>query len=405
MKYFYILGRNPALSAAEVLALHPDGKIVACANDILILESPDAGNNVMFRLGGTIKAGFLQDGIYGKEDLEAVCEGLFYGNDVKIKKNFGISYYTLENKDNELFTQDEVNQLGMGLKRKLASDGGRIRFVTSREPKLSAVIVEKNHLLDQGCEFVIIGNNEGFYVGVTSWVQEFESASHRDFGRPARSMKVGMVPLQLAKIMLNLGRVSEGKIVLDPFCGFGTILSESLFMGAHVIGSDIERKMILGTERNLKWTQKEFGIQNVEYNFFQSPVEEIALHIDPQSIDAIVTEPFLGSVTNTASRMENIQELAKLYVASFEQFAKVLKPGGRVVFLFPAYKQQGQQTVKVSDSVLPAIKKFGFLPIVLIPEELATHYDLKTTHSLLYSRPDQHVLREVMVFEKTFDLK
>jgi site-specific DNA-methyltransferase (cytosine-N4-specific) len=44
---------------------------------------------------------------------------------------------------------------------------------------------------------------------------------------------------QLAKSFLNYASVQSGEIVLDPFCGSGTTLIESLLYGVHAVGIDI----------------------------------------------------------------------------------------------------------------------------------------------------------------------
>jgi len=45
--------------------------------------------------------------------------------------------------------------------------------------------------------------------------QDFRAYEIRDFKRPVRDIKRGMIPLRLAKIMLNLA--DEGKIILKSF--------------------------------------------------------------------------------------------------------------------------------------------------------------------------------------------
>ena len=39
--------------------------------------------------------------------------------------------------------------------------------------------------------------------------------------------------------------MKQGQTLLDPFCGFGTILHEAGLQGIKIIGNDIEKEMIL----------------------------------------------------------------------------------------------------------------------------------------------------------------
>lgn len=67
----------------------------------------------------------------------------------------------------------------------------------------------------------------------------------RDYGRPARDARVGMLPPKLAQIMLNLSVKDEKSgTVLDPFCGTGVLLQEAALAGFDFIGSDIEPRMV-----------------------------------------------------------------------------------------------------------------------------------------------------------------
>jgi len=49
----------------------------------------------------------------------------------------------------------------------------------------------------------------------------------------------GSMSPKLARCMVNLSRVTEGKLLLDPFCGTGGILIEAGLIGCKVVGSDI----------------------------------------------------------------------------------------------------------------------------------------------------------------------
>jgi len=68
---------------------------------------------------------------------------------------------------------------------------------------------------------------------------------------------VGMLPPKLAQTIVNLATgptpPTEDTIILDPFCGTGVILQESLLMGYGAYGTDLEPRMIDYTRENLAW--------------------------------------------------------------------------------------------------------------------------------------------------------
>ena len=61
------------------------------------------------------------------------------------------------------------------------------------------------------------------------------------------------MPPRLARMMVNLSSCGKGKVLLDPFCGVGTILQEALLEGASVIGTDANAWCVKASEENLDW--------------------------------------------------------------------------------------------------------------------------------------------------------
>jgi len=123
---------------------------------------------------------------------------------------------------------------------------------------------------------------------------------------------------KLARILVNLSLVKKGKILLDPFCGTGGILLEGGLIGAKLIGSDIENKMIDGCKETLE----HYKIKN--YKLHCSDIGEIGKFID--SVDAIVTDFPYGKATTTKG-----EEMDKLYDRAFKSISEVLKKNGRAV--------------------------------------------------------------------------
>jgi len=427
-QYVFILGRNPELSAAEIKAVLPQAKVILENDSFLVLEIGDevpgqarddkGGCQVLLnRLGGTIKIGK----IIGQEITADIIAGEIQQMGSRItrlteqrqsfgresgttgkKINFGLSYYDCPKDD-----------LGMAVKKELKQAGISSRLVTSREKTLSSVVVTKNKCQ----EFLVLGfispslfdklrvtlslsnvssqpsptrgegglsNGRNRWLAKTCAVQEFEDYSARDYGRPIRDLVSGSLPPKLAQIMINLAQASQSAVILDPFCGSGTILQEAILMGyKNVVGSDKSDKAVEDTKKNLEWLGKKFEIRNSKFEVLQSEVGQISSKV--KKVDAIVTEPYLGPALRGGESREQIEktvsELESLYLTAFAEFAKVLSPSGRIVIIFPWFKQ-----FNLTLNIFTQIKKLGFSQL--------------DQNGLVYGRPDQRVFRRIHIFSR-----
>ena len=100
----------------------------------------------------------------------------------------------------------------------------------------------------------------------------------------------GSMNPKLARCMVNLSRVKEGQLLLDPFCGTGGILIEAGLIGCKVVGSDIYWKMKNGTAINLDY----YGI--TDYRTFNLDVRELKMY---EKVASVVTDPPYGISTST----------------------------------------------------------------------------------------------------------
>ncbi len=97
------------------------------------------------------------------------------------------------------------------------------------------------------------------------------------------------MPSKMARCMVNLAHAKSESLLLDPFCGTGTSLIEATYIGCHAVGVDAQRRMILGTQKNLQ----HFGIQ--AEGLLLADSRKIPL----LKVDAIVTDPPYGRSSST----------------------------------------------------------------------------------------------------------
>jgi len=108
---------------------------------------------------------------------------------------------------------------------------------------------------------------------------------------------------KLARCMVNLAQPKTGDLVLDPFCGTGTMLIEAALIGCQVLGLDVQRRMARGTRRNMI----HFGIKP------DGLIVADARSIPIVRVDCIVTDPPYGTSSTTLKRTTKqiIEEVLK----------------------------------------------------------------------------------------------
>jgi len=401
MKYFFILGNHPSISVAEISATISDIQNAKLHNNNVFVfdtEEKFITEKLIRKLGGTIKIGILESSTsrYNPEKIFKLSKDLLSPTDGKYK--FGISYY-----GNSKFN---TKTIGMKIKSYLKEKDVSCRWVISKEATLSSVVVTTNKLCDRGIEIVLIEDKHNVLIGKTLAVQPFKELSFRDYDRPAKDSKSGMLPPKLAQIMINLSKISEDQTLLDPFCGSGTVLMEGLLMGIKkVIGSDISKKAVEDTKINTGWAIDKFNITNHDYSAMLWSATELSKFLGKESIDAIVSEPYLGPQRGDHEIRKVKQELEDLYSKSIKEFKKVLKKHGRVVMLWPTFVTNRDMRITNSTSsktdlsfINPSYS--GFKIINPIPAELRSD-KIKTTNrnTLIYGREGQRVWREIVILE------
>ncbi|MCQ6253373.1 TIGR01177 family methyltransferase [Methanocaldococcus sp.] len=134
----------------------------------------------------------------------------------------------------------------------------------------------------------------------------------------------GCILPKLARAMVNLARVKEGDIVLDPFCGTGGFLIEAGLIGAKLIGCDIDWRMSSGTLINLEeynLIDKVIKVKRLDAKYVKDFLNELGI----KEVDAIVTDPPYGISTAKKGEIENILKI----------LPDVIKKNGYFVFAYP----------------------------------------------------------------------
>lgn len=391
--------------------------IKACSSELVVIETdkPLDAEKLQPKLGGVIKIVKIFDTFQkkGKELPSQVLETYFtfktiksqYFTEYSGKKQFGVSLYSL---DPAVRFRDENQRLAFLIKKILQAEAQSVRAVIPQFPaqNLSSVLVGENQLLQKGAEIVIIAGSQKLFVGKTLTVQNYEDYGRRDYQRPARDERVGMIPPKVAQSMINLAGPLKGlDYILDPFCGSGTLLQEAIFMGYRAVGADLDQKAVENSEKNLEWFRNRYHVAPNRYKLMKSHAAEISLQMTGYSIAAVVTEGTLGPIYGTLPKKPemntNFKNLSKLYEQVFKEFSKIVPETGRIVMCLPAYKTR-QNDYEYLPSLDFATQN-GYTVQAPIPEEIRLKYKfLRVTdrNTVVYDRKDQIVAREIVIFSK-----
>ena len=267
---------HPELPQAELRAVceceEIQGKINELTEGLVIIEEIDENDIDSYYRTFVKRLGYTHEvheviRIFDLKDLEENIASIDWKN--IIDENFAVRVKRYESDEDTTAIERNVGSLILktlsdedDIKVKLNNPNTLIRFVIHRDRVYLAI---RKHTLNK---------------------KHFEEIKphKRPFFYP------GSMSPKLARCMVNLSRVKENELVLDPFCGTGGILIEAGMIGCKVVGSDINWKMKNGTAINLEHC----GI--TDYRTFKIDVRELKMY---EKVSGVVTDPPYGISTST----------------------------------------------------------------------------------------------------------
>ncbi len=376
MNYLVILGREPRISLAELEALFSSTNVKSIAPQLAIVT---AANFPLDRLGGTIKAGLILE-----QSVQDYLAHLPAG-----KITLGISDYSTHANPRKTW------ELALKYKNLLRRHGRSVRLVPNgKNPVLPSATSHHNQLGEKTNHIEIL--KFGKYTATSIGTQNITAYAKRDQARPARDAFVGMLPPKLAQILINLATAgAKSGTILDPFCGTGVILQESVLMGYSAYGSDLSEKMIQYSQKNLDWlTTRTPKLQKQSAPQLQLELGDATNHTwSAIPINFVASEIYLGhplSAPPTEIKFRTLQGDAKnLLTAFLKNLRDQLPAGAQLALATPAWKRPDGSYQGVN--ILDEVEKLGYNAI---------KYRYASYDDLLYYREDQIVARQIIVLRK-----
>lgn len=342
MQYFFIPGRFPDLSLAELKSVvkvysHKEFVIDATNYDYFSARtkfSTDDVSAVFNRLGGYIKYGHLVD----LED-PTIIEYLIGLN----AKKYAVSVYGNWERGED---REYAAKLNNRLKEILSKNNVKASFVGSGETQISAGSLVGNNILENGFELVVLKDKNGeIKMGLTDGVQDIEDYGKRDFEKPSADKEMGMLPPKLAQIMVNLTEMKPGGTLWDPFCGSGVILMEALLLGYDVLGSDISIDAVESSRDNIEWMGQNYELAERKFNTFEFDVtkgnKKVEHDLKITGVDGVAFEPYMGPPQTRKLHPKKadklINHVTDLLKDAFELFERTLDRDTLVVAVVPSY--------------------------------------------------------------------
>jgi tRNA G10 N-methylase Trm11 len=300
--------------------------------------------------------------------------------------NFSVSVYSPEGIGEEEYEQ------ACSMILSAVRDAG-FRKANLVRPKGGSEVYAKDILSRKILDFIIIKVNGHYWVGITTFVPDVAPFHARSNERPVVSSDIS-ISSRLARILLNLSGFKKGDLILDPFCGSGTILSEAVLAGANCIGIDRNPGRIENTRRNLRWLSSTAGVPTDSYTLKVGDATRLETLMDGVQVDAVVTEPILLPEIDFAPHLEKarkmIRNAGRLYSEALYSMGAVVRRGGRVVIIAPSIRTYEGKDVSLA---LQDVEEAGLKPFQ--PHGQNFEYPVRISHE-----NTKWIKRLVYVFER-----
>jgi tRNA (guanine10-N2)-dimethyltransferase len=283
-KFFLLSGERSTLPQAELRAIvetYDDKARFKIINERVTIVDGRFDLNKILKRGAYVNAGAHLLNLCEIEDAERSIKAIAFDEFMESSVVFAASVFNLS--DQPLSGRIE-SIIGSAVNRRLPN-----AKVSLKNPqKMIIGIIVDNRLL----------------LGLTDYIYRKNWKSRRPRARPFFHPSV-LYP-KFARGLVNLSRIKEGEVLLDPFCGTGSILIEAALIGANVIGMDVSMKMCRGALNNLRYYALEsLGIVNSD-----------AMLLPARRVDTIATDIPYGRCAS--SRGIKTQNLLQKFISQAE---------------------------------------------------------------------------------------
>ncbi|MFX1275789.1 MAG: TRM11 family SAM-dependent methyltransferase, partial [Promethearchaeota archaeon] len=212
---------------------------------------------------------------------------------------------------------------------------------------------------------------------------------------------------------LNLFEEREKKNILDPFVGNGTIPLFGIIQDFQTYGSDIDKKKVINTTRNINWLLEVLE-EDVPFllneRFITADIKNLSNKFKKAFFDGICTEPSLGPFYKNKPYYIQVKELIEnelepLYINTFREANVLLKKGCRLVLVAPVFSTIDGGDLQINIEKIGRNNNFILVPMldtnrIINKSNQKLQFREKHVKSLLDAKKGQILKRKIYVFEK-----
>jgi len=389
-KYLFVLGRNPVLSRAELNnfcdeVLFEKEKSLFIGENLKFQNLRDLPKTpeqlFLDRLGGTIRFGEILGEFFNEKDLQEEILKQIQSQKPEGKIHLGVSGWGC----GKTFLKHFLPELKNAFRKK---HDRNCRIVNSPGKNLDSGQIFGGKLLKKGFEFLVWKKENSWLLAQTVANQNLNNYTLRDREKKFRDPRMGMLPPKLAQILINLSNPKPEELVIDPFCGSGTINIEAAISGYKTIGSDLDPKRTDLAQKNFAQMAEKFRYETSSGEFFASDAVKFPLG---KTKGIIATEGFLGENFGRKLTREEISKNSLVILKVWEKTLSHLEDSNirTISFCLPVWKI-GREEISLAEKLFAKLDKTSYTPRVLFDEQ----------KTFLYSRTDAFVAREICVLER-----
>ncbi|MBE0522871.1 MAG: RsmD family RNA methyltransferase [Methanosarcinales archaeon] len=299
---FELSGEHPDLPAAEVIGVlqaeNVGFSLYYQLDQILVIEVPGIIISQMNTLANRLAmTWYIIEvlGISGAEfaDILKMAEGIEFED--HISRTYNIRTKKIKHKSH--ISSEEIER-GIG---KILYDKGFKANLKAPDIRYRAIISDSKCIFGKVLECI------------DRSVFETRNPQNKPFFYP------GVLMPRLARAVVNIARVRQNDIVLDPYSGTGGLIIEAGLIGAVTVGCDVQKMIINGAKLNLDF----YG---VNYSVFLQDAGDMAIR--DNCVNIVLTDPPYGR-----SALIQAQSLEQLMMHSLNEIYRILRFGGRAVLV------------------------------------------------------------------------
>lgn len=335
MEYFFLLGRNPILSYAEIVSyLKKEDifySIALLEQNYLILDIGEEIELNIQEFGGVLKIGKARI-IKNEEEINSYLESYFSN-----KRKF--SYSLLGNGNEEINL--EIREI---LKKKFRKEKLKAQIKTSLN-RIKLQDGENFEMPHADVEFFYCETPKKRYIGIVEQNYSYIEVKKRDMQKPVRRESLAISP-RLAKILINLTQTKKEEVLVDPFCGVGAILIEGLVKELNVVGGDLDSFAIKGARKNIEWLKANYYIDGKDKLIVGDSAK-----FPNVNADGIATEPALGEIFKKKLKINEakkfIMDFEKMIIPVLKRMKEIKKPNAKLVLTLPTVRNYSVNIDKI----------------------------------------------------------